>query len=404
MCEQNKQTRKIQLIILAIVVLVGIRCDPMSVELHRVDRVRVMEGLVLLHVDDRATAGVGGIDEEQDFVMLSQDRGDTWRRIDNMPPDWAQLGEDTGVRVRTECTKYSHLICYRIDGHSWIEKSIDAGGTWHIIWRYPYQRLNFTERIWGWDQDYTGLSFDTAPLDFAIYENGSEHTVFFAMGFQGLMVVTPDGEWQRQAILLAKPVPYQITSIKEISDTLEMEKVVLMFIGLICFLYYFMRNIVVQMICCSWKVRFWRIMSLVLLAVCIGVFFWVDHISMARKVQYFYAVGHNPFYSLSLLLFGPNHRLSTSLIMIAVWIIVSFTVCARNKLWSLISLPVYILYSLTVVSLGILPFVFWCLAIIQTYSMALIASIIIVVLMIVIPHPLLLSIPYRAEGRVYLKN
>lgn len=397
MRDTKHRGRNIKFALIIFVLFVCVRCiDPASVELHRVDRIQIIQDLILLHIDDRYTVGIGG-GEGQDFVLMSQDEGKTWRKINNMPPEWSQMGEDPSVNIHSDCLVQDASICYRITGEPYIEQSVDSGLNWQIVWQYPDTRYYFSERSWRPSDSF--LPLDYAPLDFAILESDQDYKIYFSMGFQGLLIRSSDGNWIRQAVLIAQPIPFNQVDLSKILDILFAEEEIIAIAGISIFLFYFIRAIIIQLIYCSTKTRLWRIIGFVVVAFIyfelfamkssfdINMITWFWQHDLMSLYHLFESIQSNPFSGYYLILFW------------IITIILILSISARNCFWSFLSGFIYIAYPLIAISVAVLPFILWCMAIITSYSVALITSLSLSLLIIILPRNFLLDLPYIAEGR-----
>jgi hypothetical protein len=70
---------------------------------------------------------------------------------------------------------------------------------------------------------------DTVPYDLAILSAGNLHTVIVAMGNQGVLVKSSEGNWERYAVApaklnkLATPLPYYARNFNDVIQTLSTE-------------------------------------------------------------------------------------------------------------------------------------------------------------------------------------
>jgi hypothetical protein len=106
-----------------------------------------------------------------------------------------------------ECEAANPQVCYRITDSDRVEVSLDAGSTWEIAWRLPPGRRQYMERFL--DSFLIGCKahVDAGPYDLALLPSGKGEILVAAMGNEGALVRGEGGDWQRVAVLSAKPTP-----------------------------------------------------------------------------------------------------------------------------------------------------------------------------------------------------
>ena len=109
--------------------------------------------------------------------------------------------------------------CFRIIGEERVEESLDGGGTWQIGWEVPWGRRRYMDRTThNRLLSLCGKSeVDMGPYDIAFADDGR---LLVAMGTEGLLGRTPEGEWVRESALGNDPAPYTGDISNFISDTL----------------------------------------------------------------------------------------------------------------------------------------------------------------------------------------
>lgn len=143
-------------------------------------------------------------------LAKSADGGKTW------VSDAASPAE-TNVRPLPVviCDSPQTKVCYRTSQNEQVDGSDDGGQTWRVAWSIPEGRREFMERLREARCPVLISCGELKKLDIGPYDltfstpvgqNGL-HTLVVAMGNEGIMVRTPEGKWERYAVLGARPTP-----------------------------------------------------------------------------------------------------------------------------------------------------------------------------------------------------
>jgi hypothetical protein len=154
------------------------------------------------------------------YIPLSKsvDGGVTWQVqertfLKRVPPASAML---------TTCEPTPSRICYRIEDegqYNNIQESVDGGATWQLAWEIPPERRLFLRRL-GTSCGLLGCSRIYTPgphtlaLGSPIGSNG-RYTLIAAMGSEGVLVRTSEGEWNQYGVGQATPTPMVIRDLSQ---------------------------------------------------------------------------------------------------------------------------------------------------------------------------------------------
>lgn len=129
----------------------------------RILRVETMDGIPYLYFEETRR---GGLSHK---ILFSPNNGQTWFRSTRPPQEIVDIFSGDITMPKSVCLSQQPDICYRIRGELHIEISIDSGQTWEIVWETTY-KINL-------------------PLDLAVLEEDGDHTVFAAIGSNGLLIL-----------------------------------------------------------------------------------------------------------------------------------------------------------------------------------------------------------------------
>jgi hypothetical protein len=167
------------------------------------------------------------------YHSTSED-GMTWEQYPNTQlPDYIQQAFQEEVQLPLIlCMPDDQQSCYRISGEEIVEETIDGGETWDIVWQVPFGRRHFIDRLAESSIFTCGKDIDLGPYDMVLLEVDGTQRLIIAMGNEGVLVRSEEGEFSRHRIGQARPTPYAKLSIEPIFN----ETLILSLISLITLL------------------------------------------------------------------------------------------------------------------------------------------------------------------------
>jgi hypothetical protein len=144
---------------------------------------------------------------------MSTDWGRSWFYAQDIPDDITEQLSQPVQLHRSICVPEDPGICYLISGELRVMASQDGGRTWQIVFQPPPGRRRFMEFYHRNRSNPTLRVFEPGPYDLLVgpaQQRG--HTLIVAMGSDGVLLRTFEGEWERVAVLEARPTPYRIQS------------------------------------------------------------------------------------------------------------------------------------------------------------------------------------------------
>jgi hypothetical protein len=156
------------------------------------------------------------------IYFISQDGGITWKDAPNVLEDIISALEAPRILPLVACVNNQPEICYRITGEDQVERSTNGGETWKVDWKIPLGRKTYMEHAYP-GVLCIGSPVSATPLDLVILSEEAGHSVIVAMGYEGVLMRAPQGEWHRVAVGHAYPNPYQTVNPLEIASTLSGE-------------------------------------------------------------------------------------------------------------------------------------------------------------------------------------
>lgn len=203
-------------------------CSPAVYEVHVVEKIAVSNQVLYVQASEDCNycENVGGY-----VYFASNDNGETWREVASPSVEIIQILERNQNNKSPICLSDDPQICYRITDTERVEFSVDGGVSWQVDWQIPVGRKYYMQR------HSLYFSPDTNPRDIKIIESGGGYFVAVAMGNQGVLVKTSNGEWNRYAVGKASPTPYQSASFSEATDVLFNEWIVAILIAIGFFLF-----------------------------------------------------------------------------------------------------------------------------------------------------------------------
>lgn len=138
----------------------------------------------------------------------SEDGGKTWSPAKSLPQGVFQKKQQPVVL----CDPNRASLCFRIPQKSQVDESNDDGKTWRVGWQIQPGREDFM--LSKYCQKYTcSRTGAWGPYDLAFLNQNGVNTLLVAMGEEGVLVRTADGNWQRYAVLRATPTPLQASNL-----------------------------------------------------------------------------------------------------------------------------------------------------------------------------------------------
>ncbi len=217
--------RNISLLIFLSIVLLA--CYPGCSSYLSVDMVTIVDEIPYLHAtletDEHCYS-------REDHYFMSNNNGRNWKEI-VVPPIAMQPTANPPEEVQlTVCVPNQTHTCYRISGKEKVEISTDGGLTWKTDWKLPPGRKSYMARD---DTIPRKDGVDTIPKDMGIAVRKAGHLVIVAMGNQGVLIKSTDGDWIRYPVATqhklyerydqAYPPPFFASSIREAIETTLIE-------------------------------------------------------------------------------------------------------------------------------------------------------------------------------------
>ena len=188
-------------------------------------QVRAEEGVLYALVD-------GKVNSKRADVFESHDGGETWEESKETPAILHKSFRRLVKLPKIVCVQNVPDVCYRITGEDQVEGSQDGGTTWEVVWEVSPGRRIFGER-----PRFMGnmAVFNFYDLEIIIVPEG--HRMLVAMGDEGILIRTANGEWQRYAIKNAIPTPLAMRGISGLGYVLLFETLLSFGIGLFIYIY-----------------------------------------------------------------------------------------------------------------------------------------------------------------------
>lgn len=145
----------------------------------------------------------------------STDGGETWF---SAPTYYLFTDIDEALAFKSldyqaKCSQTNPQNCYRLSQLGTIESSTDGGVNWKTDWQFPEGRLEYLKRSYA--RSRPGVPDALRPLDLAVLETNDGEIVVAAMGNQGVLIRTTQGQWESIAVESASPLPANAQNIQE---------------------------------------------------------------------------------------------------------------------------------------------------------------------------------------------
>ena len=148
-------------------------------------------------------------------AWISTDGGETWYDTPSYYL-YADIKEELvykSLDYQAACSLTNPPVCFRLTQSGQIERSVDGGVNWSIDWQIPEGRNEYIERSFSLNRP--GVPVELRPLDLAVYDTAGGVGVIAAIGNQGILVRTPQGQWESHAVGDASPLSYSAKSLRE---------------------------------------------------------------------------------------------------------------------------------------------------------------------------------------------
>ena len=152
--------------------------------------------------------GIVSAELQGNTFAQSIDGGKTWFGVKSVADVTFQ--DKTQPVVLCDPTRAS--LCFRIAQKNQVDESNDGGKTWRVGWQIPSGREEYVRRI-KCSAGACGTAAAWGPFDLCFLDQNGANTLIVAMGIEGVLVRTPDGNWQRYGVLYANPTPFQSTDV-----------------------------------------------------------------------------------------------------------------------------------------------------------------------------------------------
>ncbi len=172
------------------------------------------------------------ISTELGQVSVSKDSGRTWQTVDPAPQMVFDEFERERVFPLVICFEDNPKYCYRIRGNETIERSLDEGSTYQVVWEPPPDRRYFMDRYTSSVFAFSSKGLDIGPYDMKLLGSSLEPIIVAAAGDEGVIVGSERSGWERISVGRFEPTPYYYFDPISIFSTTSQEAMILMIIGL----------------------------------------------------------------------------------------------------------------------------------------------------------------------------
>jgi hypothetical protein len=159
-------------------------------------------------------------------IERSEDGGESWQQ----EHQWSEPGSSArGPQALytnrpspvVQCVPGDPRTCYRTAPAGRVEVSRDGGVNWSTAWALP--RQDYMRRLHDSGPPVSGVvaegPFDPGPHDLVVLPQGGGYRLIVALGSEGVVVRTPDGEWAQWPTTMAYPTPPRADSLNSVLAT-----------------------------------------------------------------------------------------------------------------------------------------------------------------------------------------
>jgi len=202
-------------------------CSPAPIDVAVVEKISMRDDTIVV----RASRICDYCESADEYLyFISKDNGQTWEEITKPPIDELQALNFDNENSTVVCLSTDEQICYRITGQEQVDISSDYGATWQVDWQIPVGRKFYMEKSSPYPRP------DTVPLDIGVMESNSGQVIIVAMGNQGVLVKSPDGNGNRYAVSTAIPTPYYAADFSEANIVLYYDRIAVALFSICLFL------------------------------------------------------------------------------------------------------------------------------------------------------------------------
>lgn len=335
-----KISRIRQSIFIGALVLFLFACSPASQVYISVENIEIANSIIYVRASQHCT-----FCDESKFVSsfvyyASRDNSQSWDEILSPNTETVRMFGGEQARQSSLCLSVDGETCYKITEEQ-VVISRDGGMTWKTDWQIPPGRKLFmTKKAFG-------LHPDTAPFDINAVTYGSEYYVVVAMGNQGILVKSPEGNWNRYAVGTALPIPYQAANFEEAIDVLKGSEIYLaVLLAFVCF---------ILLSALSW----------------LTIFYKSENKLSNRIIISVLPLLLLPVASVLACFLASNIVLAFGIVLLACvisWLV--FMILIPRKVFGTLSLLSCLFFSFLFCASILMPFIFWALGTISIYETA----------------------------------
>lgn len=347
-----------------------------------VNRIAIVNNTPYINVSEKASLGMRGCPfYDVNFYYQSNNYGITWRKISSLPfemPPGIELPEQSNQIV---CASNNVNTCFRISGKEQVDSSHDGGKTWKIDWQMPIGRKEYLQRAF-FRNGLLEVIPDTIPYSIGVLQEADKNVVIVAMGNQGLLVKSQDGEWYRYSItsdnneieIPAAPLPYYASTIDDVIQSVGSEiarTILISFIFYITLSIYRWRHVYLDSSSMTGKMK---LFNQLILPVSILVIFLFQFLIILVYPVSSVTINFNNWLIAYLSTPGLTNCLTTIVGLLILWFLIARF--PRNREFDVKDGLKDLGFSALLLICLLLPFVLWAIGVIPIYNVALFISLI----------------------------